>query len=133
MGISWGALAGAFLAPFLYGLYSRKVTKSSVWVCFALGISIMIFSLTYKLCGWRFLRATLSSGETLDFGNAVIAGSISMLAGLAIVPLVSLLTYRHEVKKGILDVKNVDACFDCFKNKVLVPVKESLGEDDAEK
>lgn len=30
MGISWGALAGAFLAPFLYGLYWRGVTKAGV-------------------------------------------------------------------------------------------------------
>ncbi len=29
MGISWGALAGSFLAPFLYGLYWKKATK--VW------------------------------------------------------------------------------------------------------
>lgn len=27
MGVSWGALAGAFLAPFLYGLYSRRTTQ----------------------------------------------------------------------------------------------------------
>jgi SSS family solute:Na+ symporter/sodium/proline symporter len=31
MGISWGALAGAFLAPFLYGLYWKRATKASVW------------------------------------------------------------------------------------------------------
>ena len=27
MGVSWGALAGAFLAPFLYGLYWKKATR----------------------------------------------------------------------------------------------------------
>ena len=32
MGISWGALAGAFLAPFLYGLYWKGVTRASVWI-----------------------------------------------------------------------------------------------------
>ena len=37
MGISWGALAGAFLAPLLYSLYMKKVTKASVWVSFAFG------------------------------------------------------------------------------------------------
>ena len=31
MGISWGALAGAFLAPFLYGLYWKGVTRGGVW------------------------------------------------------------------------------------------------------
>ena len=30
MGISWGALAGAFLAPFLYGLYWKGVTRAGV-------------------------------------------------------------------------------------------------------
>ena len=34
MGVSWGALAGSFLAPFLYSLYSKRVTKASCWVCF---------------------------------------------------------------------------------------------------
>ena len=34
MGISWGALAGAFLAPFLYGLYWKGVTRSGVWAGF---------------------------------------------------------------------------------------------------
>ena len=28
MGVSWGALAGSFLAPFMYSLYSKKVTKA---------------------------------------------------------------------------------------------------------
>ena len=34
MGVSWGAMAGAFLAPFLYALYSKKVTAASCWACF---------------------------------------------------------------------------------------------------
>ena len=29
MGVSWGALAGAFLAPFLYGLYWKRTTKAA--------------------------------------------------------------------------------------------------------
>lgn len=31
MGISWGALAGAFLASFMYGLYWKGVTRAAVW------------------------------------------------------------------------------------------------------
>ena len=37
MGISWGALAGAFLAPFLYGLYWKGVTRAAVWASFICG------------------------------------------------------------------------------------------------
>ena len=29
MGVSWGALAGSFLAPFLYGLYWKKTTRAA--------------------------------------------------------------------------------------------------------
>ena len=40
MGVSWGALAGAFLAPFLYGLYSKRTTKLSAAVCFGWGVGL---------------------------------------------------------------------------------------------
>ena len=41
MGISWGALAGAFLAPFLYGLYWKRTTAASVWASFITGVAVM--------------------------------------------------------------------------------------------
>lgn len=129
MGVSWGALAGAFLAPFLYGLYSKKITKSAVWASFIVGIVIMMFSFIYKLTGATFMKATLATGETLDFANAIVAGAFAMIAGLIIVPLVSLCTYKLEVKKGILNVEYVDKAFDCLKEKVLVSVSQSLGSD----
>lgn len=128
MGISWGALAGAFLAPFLYGLYSKKITKSAVWASFGVGLVIMIFSLAYKLAGASFMKVTFSSGETMDFANAVVAGAIAMIAGLIIVPLVSLCTYRLETKKGILDVEKTEKMFSCFEGKVLVKKTEALGD-----
>ena len=127
MGISWGALAGAFLAPFLYGLYSKKITKSAVWTSFVVGLVIMIFSLSYKLAGANFMRVTFSSGETLDFANAVVAGAIAMIAGLIVVPIVSLCTYRLEVKKGILDVEKIGGMFTCFEGKV-VKKTQALGD-----
>ena len=44
MGISWGALAGAFLAPFLLALYWKGVTKASVWACFIWGVGITVLN-----------------------------------------------------------------------------------------
>ena len=40
MGISWGALAGAFLGPFLWGLYSGKVSRAAVWASFIVGVGL---------------------------------------------------------------------------------------------
>ncbi len=127
MGVSWGALAGAFLAPFLYGLYSKKVTKAAVATGFATGVIIMMFSLIYKLCGATFMKATLSTGETLDFANSIIMGSLCMIFTLIEVPVVSALTYKFEVKKGILDPKKTDEIFSCFNGKVVVSLKDSIG------
>ena len=42
MSISWGALAGAFLAPFMYGLFSKKITKQAVAASFVTGIVIPV-------------------------------------------------------------------------------------------
>ena len=129
MGVSWGALAGAFLAPFLYGLYSKKITKSSVWASFIIGVTISIFSLVMSITKGTFMTVTFSSGETLNFANAVVMGAIAMIAGLIIVPLVSLCTYKLEVNKGILDVEATERMFDCFKGKVVVSRKSSLGDE----
>ena len=47
MGISWGALAGAFLAPFLYGLYWKRTSKAAVWVSFLCGSVIMLANMLF--------------------------------------------------------------------------------------
>ncbi|MBQ5578945.1 MAG: sodium:solute symporter, partial [Prevotella sp.] len=45
MGISWGALAGAFLAPFMMGLYWRNTTTASVWACFTWGVGLTVVNM----------------------------------------------------------------------------------------
>ena len=46
MGISQGALAGAFLAPFLYGLYWKRTSRIAVWTSFIFSsVAILIVSL----------------------------------------------------------------------------------------
>ena len=56
MGVSWGALAGAFLAPFLYGLYWKKVTKAAVATGFAFGVGLERITLfRYKIDDMRLL------------------------------------------------------------------------------
>ena len=48
MGISWGALAGAFLAPLLYSLYSKKTSKASVWCCFIFSTVVMTANILFR-------------------------------------------------------------------------------------
>ncbi len=102
MGISWGALAGAFLAPFLYGLYWKGVTRAAVWASFACGVGITVSNL--------FLSYIASP---------INAGALAMLAGLVLVPAVSLVTPRMEKQ----DVEHI---FACLEEQVVVDKKIAL-------
>ena len=108
MGISWGALAGAFLAPFLYGLYSKKITKAAVGTCFVVGVGVTVvhmFIYTLKLV--PDAPATLGK---LSLASPVNAGAITMLLGLVLVPIVSALTGGSGKDKA--HAEEVFGCFD---------------------
>ncbi len=108
MGVSWGALAGAFLAPFLYGLYWKRVSKASVWVCFLFSTVVMLANTVAKSLFPALLQSPIN------------AGAFCMLAGLVIVPVVSLFTKAP-------DKHLVDEVFSCYDKKVMVPVTDSIG------
>ena len=120
MGISWGTLAGCFLAPFMYGLFSKKITKAAVWVSFAtgLGITMTEFVLTSVL-KIRFAAGTFMA---YFFNSAINAGMLAMLVGLVIVPVVSALS------KTTMPA-DVEPMFDCYNRTVTVPVSSSLEDD----
>lgn len=91
MGTSWGALAGAFLAPFMLGLYCKGVTTASVWACFVWGVGLTV-------------------GNML-LGNPVSpinCGAIAMTGGFAVVALFSLFTPK-------MNRQTVDQMFECYK------------------
>lgn len=117
MGVSWGALAGAFLAPFLYGLYWKKTSKASVVVCFVWGCALAIFQFIVSIAG-----IDVSAWGTLlgfVFKSSINSGVVAMVGGLIIVPLVSLCTKKPDKDK-------MDKLYECFDEKVTVPKKEAL-------
>lgn len=87
MSLSWGTIAGAFLAPFLYGLLWRGVTKAGAYAGVAVG-------------------ALVSLVPPLVTGNMTLApysGAAAMLVSLILVPVVSLLTKKTGFSKEQLD------------------------------
>lgn len=117
MGVSWGALAGAFLAPFLYGLYWKGVTKASCVVCFIWGSLLMIFQMYITLAGVDVTGWGPFFGYI--FASSVRSGVIAMVGGLIIVPIVSLFTKKE-------DKSSMDKMFECYEAKVTVSRKEAL-------
>ncbi len=109
MGVSWGALAGAFLAPFLYGLYWKRTTKAACWCSFLFSVAVMLANI---FAGSRFPELLRSP---------INAGAFCMIAGLIIVPVVSLFTARP-------DRMLVESAFSCYDQRVTVRQKEALSE-----
>ena len=104
MGISWGALAGAFLAPFIYGLYWKGVTKAAVWASFASGVLLTVSNMFLK-----FIESPIN------------AGAFAMVAGLIIVPIVSFVSPK-------MDKTTLDKIFICLEEKILVSKRKSIEE-----
>ena len=109
MGVSWGALAGAFLAPFLFGLYWKRASKAACWVSFLFSTVVMIANIFVRSSFPALLRSPIN------------AGAFCMIAGLILVPVISLLTPAP-------DKKLVDDAFSCYDEKVLVRQTQALGD-----
>ena len=118
MGVSWGALAGAFLAPFLYGLYWKKTTKCGVVASFIFGVGLETVQLfisigVFSVADIPFVRFV--------FTNSLYSGVFAMVGGLVIVPVVSLLTQKQKPA-------NVDEIFSCYDETTTVEITDSLGK-----
>ena len=112
MGLSWGALAGSFLAPFLYSLYWKKTTKASCIVCFAWGSLLMLANMFFKSSFPAVLQSPIN------------CGAFAMLGGMVIVPLVSAFTSRPDEQK-------IDSVFSCYQKKVMAPITDVLSSEEA--
>lgn len=109
MGVSWGALAGAFLAPFLYGLYWKRTTAASAWVSFIFGSGFMVCNMLFRSRFPALLQSPIN------------AGAFAMVSGLILVPVVSLISPK-------LENSFIDAAFSCYERKTEVSVKNDLGD-----
>ncbi|HIW58155.1 MAG TPA: sodium:solute symporter [Firmicutes bacterium] len=90
MSFSWGTVAGTFLGPYFWGLYSKKITRIGAW--------------SGMICG--FLSSIVPA--IVSGFNSVYAptfGMIAMAVSLIVTPVVSLYTpkYSDEFIKGIFD------------------------------
>ena len=92
MGISWGALAGAFLAPFMLGLYWKGVTRIAVWACFVWGVGLTVVNMML--------------GNALM--NPIDCGAVAMVGGFIVVFVVSLVTPK-------MNKDYVARIFNCYK------------------
>lgn len=107
MGISWGTLAGSFLAPFLYGLYMKRTSKAAIWFCFLFSVLLMTTNLFFRPHFPVLLQSPIN------------CGALAMIVGLVAVPLISVIT--KAPKKEV-----VEDAFLAYEEKVTVSVKTAI-------
>ncbi|MBQ2688034.1 MAG: sodium:solute symporter [Clostridia bacterium] len=112
MGISWGTMSGAFLGPFMLGLYFRRATKPAVWASFVFSVLFNVTFMVFKLSGnISVLPKLLQASSNV--------GVIAMIMGIVLVIIISLFTKKP-------DEDAVNAKFACYDKKVTVSAKTSL-------
>jgi len=79
MSLSWGAVAGSFMAPYFYGLFWKRTTRAGIWAGMLTGL-VLAISLFF----------------IMGPSNSPIASSVAMIAPFLVVPVVSLLTKKPD-------------------------------------
>ena len=97
MSLSWGTLAGCFIGPYVYGLYSKKITKAGAYASIISGV-VLTFVLVF-LFGLPALSNGLGAAIKRGIGFSPLIGVITMAFSLLITPIVSVLTKDEAAQK----------------------------------
>ncbi|MBO4734386.1 MAG: sodium:solute symporter, partial [Clostridia bacterium] len=120
MGVSWGALAGSFIGPFLWGLYFKKTTRAAVYFSFTTGVIMSLLQLVKSLGGFTFNVAFL---DNVMFKTSIHSGAFAMFISLLFVPIISLFTKKQSDER-------IEEIFSCYKKTVTVKATDVLKLED---
>ena len=103
MSFSWGVVSGCFIGPYIWGLFSRKITKMGAFAGILSGLITV---------GGATLVITLNSGFSAAAAKSPEMGVAAMAISMVIVPLVSALTKNDQ-----RETERVEEIFECYQNK----------------
>jgi SSS family solute:Na+ symporter len=92
MSYSWGALSGAFLGPFMWSLFLKKVTKSAAYVSFILAIVITLAHMFFvSLFPIESLKNALSE-PAFNLASHVNFGAVTLILSVVITHIICILS-----------------------------------------
>jgi len=100
MSFSWGVVSGCFIGPYIWGLFSKKITKIGAFAGMLSGLLTV---------GGATLVITLTSSFSAAAAKSPEMGVAAMAVSAIVVPVVSLLT-----QKTAKDKERVDEIFECY-------------------
>lgn len=100
MSFSWGVVSGCFIGPYLWGLFSKKITKIGAFAGMLAGLLTV---------GGSTLVISLSSSFSAAAAKSPEMGVAAMAVSAIVVPVVSAFTKNK-------DKQRIDEIFECYKN-----------------
>ena len=101
MSFSWGVVSGCFIGPYIWGLFSKKITK--IGACSGMIAGLLTVGITT-------LVISLSSGFSAAAAKSPEMGVAAMAVSMIVVPLVSLITKNK-------DKERVEEIFECYNEE----------------
>ena len=101
MSFSWGVVSGCFIGPYIWGLFSKKITKIGAFAGVLSGLITV---------GGATLVISLNSGFSAAAAKSPEMGVAAMAISMVIVPLVSAVTRNKQE-----DSARVDEIFECLQ------------------
>ena len=103
MSFSWGIVSGCFIGPYIWGLFSKRITKIGAYAGVISGLLTV---------GISTLVISLQSGFSTAASKSPEMGVAAMAISFVIVPIVSLFTKNTESDK-----ERVAEIFTCYEEK----------------
>jgi len=100
MSFSWGLVSGCFIGPYIWGLFSKKITKAGAFAGIIAGLLTV---------GGATLVISLNSGFSAAAAKSPEMGVFAMAISMVVVPVVSLFT-----KNSKADEERVNEIFNCY-------------------
>ena len=101
MSFSWGIVSGCFIGPYIWGIFSKKITKAGAYAGILSGLLVV---------GASTLVISLNSSFSAAASKSPEMGVAAMAVSMAIVPVVSALTQNK-------DQDRVEEIFSCYDEK----------------
>ena len=90
MSFSWGIVSGTFIGPYIWGIYSKKITKAGAWAGMICGfLTVALPTLIISLNAGSITAAAKLSPQM---------GVAAMAVSLIVTPIVSLFTKKYDNK-----------------------------------
>jgi Na+/proline symporter len=112
MSLSWGTLAGCFIGPYIYGLYSKKITSKAAMASLIAGVAVTVilvavFGIMYPSPDAGGVWAVIKGGV----GRSPLIGVVAMAVSMIITPVVSAFTKKPDAGKVGKMFENINTEF----------------------